>query len=210
MKFWRSSVLAVWAKSIARATPGSAAKPPSKAGGWRRMALAVSRSGSAVYVAGDPGKRTLVWVDRTGRVETAAEVPGKISQAVLSPNGHKVLVQIASDLSIYELDTGARRRLTFYGNTGMNASSPMWSRDGSRVIYAANEGVDYDMFSLLADGSRPTQRLLKRPFNQYPTSFTPDGTLLFGEATRTVARICTRYPLMVKSRQYGWRRHSPK
>jgi serine/threonine protein kinase len=152
-----------------------------EAGGWRRMALAISRSGSAVYVAGDPGKRTLVWVDRTGRVEPAAEFPAQISQAVLSPDGHKVLVQIASDLWVYELDTGARRRLTFYGNTGMNSASPMWSGDGSRIIYAANEGVDYDIYSLPADGSRPAERLLKRPFNQYPTSVTPDGTLLFGE-----------------------------
>jgi Tol biopolymer transport system component/predicted Ser/Thr protein kinase len=152
-----------------------------EAGGWRRMALAVSRSGSAVYVAGDPGKRTLVWVDRTGRIAPAADVPAEISQAVLSPNGHKVLVQIAADLWVYDLDTGARRRLTFYGNTGMNSSSPMWSTDGSRVIYSANEGVDYDIFSLPADGSRPAERLLKRPYNQYPTSLTPDGTLLFGE-----------------------------
>ena len=152
-----------------------------EAGGWRRMALAVSRSGSAVYVTGDPGKRTLAWVDRAGRVEPAIEVPAEFVQSVLSPDGHRVLAVIASDLWICELETGARRRLTFNGNTGKNASSPMWSRDGSRVIYAANDGVDYDIFSLPADGSRPPERLLKRPFNQYPTSVTPDGTLLFGE-----------------------------
>jgi hypothetical protein len=41
--------------------------------------------------------------------------------------------------------------------------------------------VDYDMYSQPSDGSRPGERLLKRPFNQYPTSIAPDGTLLFGE-----------------------------
>jgi serine/threonine protein kinase len=149
--------------------------------GWRRMALAVSRSGSAVYMTGDPGKKSLVWVDRTGRVAPAVDAPGWFLQSVLSPDGHKVLALIGPDLWVYELDTGTRHRLTFYGNSGINASSPIWTLDGSRVIYAANDGVDYDMYSQPSDGSRPGERLLKRPFNQYPTSIAPDGTLLFGE-----------------------------
>ncbi len=149
--------------------------------GWRRMALAISSSGSAVYVPGDPGKRTLVWVDRTGRVTPAVDAPAWFLQSVLSPDGHKVLTLVGPDLWVYELDTGTRHRLTFYGNSGINASSPVWTLDGSRVIYAANEGVDYDMYSQPSDGSRPGERLLKRPFNQYPNSIAPDGTLLFGE-----------------------------
>jgi Tol biopolymer transport system component/predicted Ser/Thr protein kinase len=152
-----------------------------EAGGWRRMALAVSSSGSAVYVPGDPGKRTLAWVDRAGRVEPAGDAPAEFLQSALSPDGHKVLALVGADLWVYALDAGTRHRLTFYGNSGMNASSPMWNRDGSRVIYAADDGVDYDMYSQPADGSRPGERLLKRPFNQYPTSIAPDGTLLFGE-----------------------------
>ena len=149
--------------------------------GWRRMSLAVSRSGSAAYVTGDPGKRSLVWVDRTGHAAPAVDAPGWFLQSVLSPDGHKVLALIGPDLWVYELDAGTRHRLTFYGNSGINASSPIWTRDGSRVIYAANDGVDYDMYSQPSDGSRPGERLLKRPFNQYPTSIAPDGTLLFGE-----------------------------
>jgi len=149
--------------------------------GWKRMALATSSSGSAVYVPGDPGKRTLVWVDRTGQVTPAVDTPAWLLQSVLSPDGRRALVLMGADLWVCELDTGARHRLTFFGNSGINASSPMWNRDGSRVIYAANDGVDYDIYSQPADGSRPGERLLKRSFNQYPTSIAPDGTLLFGE-----------------------------
>jgi serine/threonine-protein kinase len=86
-----------------------------------------------------------------------------------------------ADLWVYELAAGTRRRLTFYGESGSSASSPMWSFDGSRIIYSANESGDEDMYSQPADGSRPAELLLKRPFNQYPTSMTRDGTLLFGE-----------------------------
>jgi serine/threonine-protein kinase len=147
----------------------------------RRTALAVSRSGSAVYVPGDPGKRSLVWVDRAGRAETAIATPAPFLQSVLSPDGTKVVAAIDADLWVYELATGTRRRLTFYGETGSSVASPMWSADGSRIIYSANESGDEDIYSQPADGSRPAELLLKRPFNQYPTSMTRDGTLLFGE-----------------------------
>jgi serine/threonine-protein kinase len=146
-----------------------------------RTALAVSRSGSAVYIPGDPSKRTLSWVDRNGRAEAAFPTPASFLHAVLSPDGTKALVTIGSDLWIYDLAAGTRRRLTFYENSGAVASSPIWSPDGDRVIFGAQEGVDYDMYSQPADGSRPAELLLKRPFNQYATAMTRDGTLLFGE-----------------------------
>jgi serine/threonine-protein kinase len=146
-----------------------------------RTSLAVSPSGSAVYIPGDPAKRTLSWVDRSGRAEPAFPTPALFMQAVLSPDGTKALVTIGSDLWVCELRAGTRRRLTFFENSGSLASSPIWSPDGTRVIFGAQEGLDYDMYSQLADGSRPAELLLKRPFNQYAGAMLPDGTLLFGE-----------------------------
>ena len=150
-------------------------------GSSMRTTLAVSRSGTAVYIPGDPSKTTLSWVDRNGRAETAFPVPQGFLHSVLSPDATKTLVAIGSDLWIYDLAAGTRHRLTFYENSGGAAGSPIWSPDGARVIFAAQEGVDYDIYSQPADGSRPAELLLKRPFNQYPTAMTRDGTLLFGE-----------------------------
>ena len=146
-----------------------------------RTTLAVSRSGTAVYVPGDPSKTTLAWVDRNGRAETAAPGPQAFLHSVLSPDATRTVVAIGSDLWIYDLAAGTHRRLTFYENSGGAAGSPIWSPDGKRVIFAVQEGADYDMYSQTADGSRAAELLLKKPFNQYPTAMTREGTLLFGE-----------------------------
>jgi hypothetical protein len=147
--------------------------------------LAVSRTGTAVYVPGNPGKRSLAWVDRAGNIEAASREQCAYWQSVLSPDGSKALTVCAADLWVYDFSTGSRRRITFNGDNGAIVSSPMWSRDGKLIFFSSNEGGDIDIYSQPADGSRPAEVLLKRPNDQYPTSMAPDGTLLFGEGYPT-------------------------
>ncbi len=146
-----------------------------------RTWLAVSRTGTAVYIPGNPAKRSLAWVDRAGNLELASKEQGAYWQCVLSPDGSKALTVRGADLWVHDLSTGGRRRVTFNGDNGAIVSSPMWSRDGKRIFFSSNEGGDIDIYSQPADGSRPAEVFLKRPDDQYPTSMAPDGTLLFGE-----------------------------
>jgi len=75
------------------------------------------------------------------------------------------------------LQRGARSRLT----SGTANIFPLWSRDGTQIIFASNRGGDWDIYSQPADGSRPAEVLLKRPYDQFPTSLAADGTLLYLE-----------------------------
>ena len=142
--------------------------------GW----LAVSNTRTAVYAPGNPAKTSLVWVDREGKIELVARDQYVYREAGLSPDGTKAVVRHGLDLWIHDLQRGTRSPLT-----SGNASNilPLWSRDGTRIIFASNRGGNWDIYSQPADGSRPADALLKRPYDQYPLSILADGTLLYRE-----------------------------
>jgi Tol biopolymer transport system component len=58
---------------------------------------------------------------------------------------------------------------------------PLWSRDGARIVFASNQGGNWDLYAQPADGSQPAQRLLDRPGDQFSFSVGTDGRVLFLE-----------------------------
>ena len=154
--------------------------------------FSVSDSGSLVYVPGDPNLGTLTWVDRDGRVTSAADKAASVADLTLSPDGTRVVVEEEdAGLWIVDLRRGTRSRLT-HENEGSNAY-PVWSRDGARIFFASNRGGDWDLYSAPAAGG-PAKRILARKGNQFPMSVAPDGTLLFVERTRGGADLWTLSP----------------
>ncbi len=143
-----------------------------------RAWLAVSETRTAVYVSGNPAKTSLVWVDRDGKSESLGKDQDIYREASLSPDGTKAVVRRALELWIYDLQRGTRSPLT--SGNGSNLL-PCWSPDGSRIIFASNRGGDWDIYSQPADGSRAAEPLLKRPYDQFPYSMLPDGTVLYAE-----------------------------
>jgi Tol biopolymer transport system component len=81
-------------------------------------------------------------------------------------------------LWVFDLRRGTRSRLTL-DSEGWNLY-PMWSRDGSRILFGSNRGGDWDIYSVSANGGT-AKRLLARKGTQFPLSEAPDGTLLFSE-----------------------------
>jgi serine/threonine protein kinase len=142
--------------------------------GW----LAVSNTGTAVFAPGNPAKTSLVWVDREGKVEPLGKDQDVYREVSLSLDGTKAIVRDGLNLWIHDLRRGTRSRLTS-GNTAN--IDPVWSPDSMRIIFASNRGGDWDIYSQPADGSRPPEVLLKRPYDQYPQSVLADGTLLYAD-----------------------------
>jgi eukaryotic-like serine/threonine-protein kinase len=143
--------------------------------------FAVSDTGTLVYVPGDPSLSTMAWVDRAGVVTPYAGKPQSMTDPALSPDGTRVAMNVDLDIWLRDLRLGTNRRLTF-DNEGV-AQLPIWSHDGSRVIFASNRTGDWDLYSVSASGG-PATRLLARKGTQYPVSVAPNGTLIFSERSR--------------------------
>ncbi len=150
-----------------------------------RAWMAVSDTRTAVYVPGNPAKTSLVWVDRDGKIESLGKDQDIYREASLSPDGTKAVVRHGLELWIHDLQRGSRSPLTSEGASNM---LPFWSVDGLRIIFASNRGGDWDIYSQPADGSRPAEALLKRPYDQFPYGMLSDGTLLYAEIQPKTAR----------------------
>lgn len=71
------------------------------------------------------------------------------------------------------------RRLTFAaGSDGL----PVWTPDGRRIVFNSDRGRAgvRNLYSQAADGTGTVDRLTTSANSQFPTSITPDGTLLVG------------------------------
>lgn len=145
--------------------------------------FAVAQSGAALWAPG--GTRTtsqVGWVDR-GRAETIAAVPpAPYNELALSPDGRRLALVGGeggvSDLWVADLERGGMSRLTF----GEYVAGPVWTPDGSRIVYSTRvQGTSVNTWRLAwkpADGSRDAETLVEGPRGQLPTAFTSDGQFL--------------------------------
>ena len=143
-----------------------------------------SAAGLLVYVNGDTSTAgtILAWADRTGKTEP---LPGQSQRrwgtGRLSPNGRIVANGIQSvekdrDIWVFDVERGTPTRLTFGGFN----DNPIWSPDGTRVVYAARQGKA-GLYSVVVDGSGKPE-LVATADSVTPTSFAPDGkTVLFDQ-----------------------------
>jgi Tol biopolymer transport system component len=140
-----------------------------------RSWFTVSESGTLVYAPADFTKSALVWVDRDGRVEPVTGEQHDYWQPALSPEGDRAVVRIGSDLWLYDLRRSTRNRLTFSGYNNY----PLWTRDGTSIVYSSNRGGDLDLYVQAAASETPPKRLLQKGSNQLPCSALPNGTVAF-------------------------------
>ncbi len=138
--------------------------------------LAVSETGSAVYVPGSPNDRRVAWVDRLGRPELLPGEPSAIHQALLSHDATRVLVGGTNDQWIVDLTTGVRTRIL----SDTRSWSGAWLPGDTKIAFSSNKDGDWDLYTIGVEGGDAT-RLLKRPFAQHVEAVEPDGTIIFME-----------------------------
>ncbi|MCG6927177.1 MAG: protein kinase, partial [Acidobacteria bacterium] len=134
-----------------------------------------SRDGTLYYVSSSSGPvaTQLTVVDRSGRVvRVLGGAPQSPASPRLSPDGKRVAMDDFNVVWTYDLESGARTRLTF----GARAVRPVWTRDGERIVFVSmSEGLS----AKRADGSGEAARLWPEGRRRgFPTATHPSGRLL--------------------------------
>jgi eukaryotic-like serine/threonine-protein kinase len=160
-----------------------------KGGGIGNFAL--SKRGTFVYLpsgARAEPRRSLVWVDRQGREEPINVPPRAYSVPRLSPDGRRVALQAAdeeNDIWIWDLMRQTLTRLTFGAAID---TLPVWTPDGTRIIFNSTRNGVQNLYWQAADGTGSVERLTTSNNPQFPFSITPDGKrVLLGEVAPSTA-----------------------
>jgi eukaryotic-like serine/threonine-protein kinase len=149
--------------------------------GGEGATYAVSDSGQLVYAPGNIRRyeRELVWVDRKGGAEAVPLQARNYSTVALSPDGRQAAVQIAEGAEaiwIYDFDRTTLTRLT----TGTSSSQlPVWTPDGSRVVYRGTRLGVRKLFWKPADAATEEEPLPSEDDSvMTPGSWSHDGKWL--------------------------------
>ena len=181
-----SIVAAPFDKSTLKVTGDAVALGVGNSQVFANVDLAVSRSGTLVYLAGadDPiGQRTLVWLGRDGK-QTPVDSTwrGAFIEPAISRDGTRIAISTGAnaagfesdqgDIWVRRLDRGSRTRLTVEG--GVNRY-PVWSADGRSIFYTSSTAARHAVLERVAEGGTPP--VVRLSGSELPTwlSVSPDG-----------------------------------
>ena len=153
---------------------------------------AVSRQGTLFYLPGgvsvQMSPRSLVWVDRKGHEEPINAPLRPYGSPRISPDGTRLLLgmtdQGSNDIWIWDLERESLRRLTFAPGSD---SLARWTPDGRRIVFTSDRAGVLNLYSQAADGTGAADRLTTSANQQFPSSISPDGTLVVGFERLSIA-----------------------
>src|SRR6185295_17147348 len=84
------------------------------------------------------------------------------------------------DIWMLDLARGTTTRFTF---TPSNESCPLWSPDGTRIVFSSNRGGNYDLYQKNSTGTSSEEILLQTGVELYADDWTLDGRYILYEAS---------------------------
>jgi Tol biopolymer transport system component len=127
--------------------------------------FSASKNGTLVFRSGSLQMQQLAWFDRKGKPAGALDASGaSCSGLALSPDGSRAAVswldsQAPQYLDLWLFDFGNGRKTRF--TSGGYSYSPIWSSDGSLVVFRMDRGDFFGLYQKLASGARQEELLLK-------------------------------------------------
>ena len=152
--------------------------------------FSASDHGALAYVGGRGlGASQLAWFDRAGKQLATAGQPGRYMDVALSPDDQRVAVAdqgegddvgSGADLWLLDLVRAIPSRFTF--DPGYE-QRPVWSPDGSRIVYSSNREGRHNLYQKASSGAGDDEPLLKSGETKYAYNWSADGRFLLYSAS---------------------------
>jgi serine/threonine-protein kinase len=175
--------------------------------------FAASADGTLVYRSGlSAGSASPIsWMDRDGNLAVLRARAADWSNPQFSPDGRRLAMDIddgtQTEIWVYDWERGTLSRLTSGPGSKGN---PVWTPDGSRIVFRWNQAGSWSLFWQRADGTGEVQRLTE-PRASFPVagSWHPSGKfLLFTEVDAQTNRDILILP-MDGNETSGWKPGQP-
>jgi roadblock/LC7 domain-containing protein len=140
--------------------------------------VSVATTGLVAYRTRAASQRQLTWFDRSG---TALGTVGDPDDSNLvprvSPDGRRVVVarRVQGNQDLWLLDGTRTSRLTF---DAANDNIPVWSPDGTRIVFRSSRTGQFDIYQKLASGAGEEERVVASDQVLAPGSWSADGRFL--------------------------------
>ena len=146
--------------------------------------FSASSNGVLVYRSAVGQSYQLTWFDRQGRLLGTVAEPAGYNSMALSPDGRRVAASRTNpentpnwDVWLIDVGRNTSTRLTY---DQVRATFPVWSADGSSVIFGSIHENESNLYLKLASGAGDQRLLLKSPAAEdtYATSWSRDAHFL--------------------------------
>jgi dipeptidyl aminopeptidase/acylaminoacyl peptidase len=147
-----------------------------------RWNFSVSDNGVLAYDGSvNRQRKQLLWVDREGKPIGLPSAVGGWASPWLSPDAKQVVVDHIDEetdtreLWLHDVASGSASRFTF---DPADDVQPVWSPDGSRIVWGSNREGTYELYQKAASGAGQDELLLKSGILKVPTHWSLDGRLI--------------------------------
>jgi len=141
--------------------------------------LAVSDNGVLAYAPGGPMRDDngeVIAISHSGALHALSPNPRYFDEPAVSPDGQNLATTVRAANDDIWLLNRSRSVLTRFTFAGGDNQTPIWTGDGSHVIYSRSNRTR-NLFWRPVNGG-PEERLTTGDTVQFPDSTTPDGKLL--------------------------------
>jgi Tol biopolymer transport system component/predicted Ser/Thr protein kinase len=143
--------------------------------------FSVSENGVLAFRAGASETLQPTWFDRSGKKLGLAGPPGSYFEPSFSPDEKRVALarRDAEDRSenVWLFDF-ARSTFTRFTFQSQDEGTPVWSPDGSNIVFSSSRGQARDLFLKPLSGAGAEQPLVQSDLPKYPDDWSRDGRFI--------------------------------